>query len=360
MAKTPKTSKAALPSFLNFNRSISPSEGRMFGTSAAGDAPVEIIRRGVRGAISSYGNVYKGEGVDSEQNIAKQLDPKNANLQEVEVAFLPVGADRLSLRFSVVFQANAVAPSGCNDADFYAKLVKLVQRYKAAGGFEELGARYAWNLINGRTLWRNRFATDKQVVVGFGDDSSLTLRTDNMRLDTFNRSEMPDGFDLLASRIAAALSGESKDALFVTVDVSGYLPMGAEVYPSQEFIPDAKKAKEDGKVLSSILVRHEGRTIRQATVHAQKIGNAIRVIDEWHGQTSEYGATPVEAFGYIQSRNNALRLPSGSSVDFYALLKGIDGIIEQLESDPQSISGDIHYMIAMLVRGGVFSGDKKG
>ena len=356
MAKAPK---AALPSFLNYNRSISPSEGLMFGISSIGEAPVEIIRRGIRGAISSYGNVYKGDKVDSDQNIAKQLDPKNANLQEVEVAFLPVDTDRLSLRFSVVFQSNSAAPSGCNDIEFYSKLVRLVKLYSAAGGFDELGARYAWNLINGRTLWRNRFATEKQVVVTFGDGSSMTLRTDNLRLDTFDRSAMPEGFEELATRIAAALSGESEDALFVTVDVSGYLPMGAEVYPSQEFIPDAKKAKEDGKVLSSILVKHEGRTIRQATVHSQKIGNAIRVIDEWHGQADDYGATPVEAFGYIQSRNNALRLPGGSSVDIYALLKGIDGIIEGLETDASVISGDVHYMIAMLVRGGVFSGDKK-
>jgi CRISPR-associated protein Csy3 len=356
MAKTPKT-KAALPSFLNFNRSISPSEALMFGTADGQAVPVEVIRRGVRGAISSYGNVYKGDRVDSADNIGKQLDPKNANLQEIDVAFLPVSAERLSQRFSVVFQANSAAPSGCNDVEFYAKLRTLVELYKTAGGFGELAARYTWNLINGRTLWRNRFVSDKKVSVTLSDGSSFSFNTDNMRLDSFERDAMPAGFEELSSKVADALSGTS-DALFATVDVSGHLPMGAEVFPSQEFLASAK-SKEEGKVLSAIVIRHEGRQIRQATMHSQKIGNALRVIDEWHGQTDEYGATPIEAFGYVQSRSNALRLPGGSATDVYALLKGIDGIIESLESNSGEIDGDTHYLVAMLVRGGVFSGDKK-
>lgn len=357
MAKANKT-KAAIPSFLNYNRSISCSEALMFGTSKDSFFPVEVIRRGVRGAISSYGNVYKGEKVDSAENIGKQMDPKNANLQQIDVAFMPINTERLSMQFSIIFQANSIAPSGCNDIEFYAKLTKLVQAYKAAGGYNELAARYAWNILNGRTLWRNRFASEKKVGIELGDGTAMCFYTDNMRLDTFERAAMPEGFEVLVTKIAAALSGES-DPLFVTVDVTGYLPLGAEVFPSQEFIPDGKSAKELGKVLSSINIVHDGRPVRQATVHSQKIGNAIRVIDEWHGQTDEYGATPIEAFGYIQSRNNALRLPGGISTDIYALLKGIDGIIEALEADGSVIDGDVHYMVAMLIRGGVFSGDRK-
>lgn len=356
MAKTAKT-KAALPSFLNFNRSISPSEALMFGTTADTSIPVEVIRRGVRGAISSYGNVYKGERVDSEDNIGKQLDPKNANLQEIDVAFLPLGAERLSQRFSIVFQANSAAPSGCNDPEFYAKLTRLVELYKTAHGFSELAARYTWNVINGRTLWRNRFVSEKKVAVALNDGTSYLFNTDNMRLDSFERDAMPEGFEELAAKVSDALSGKS-DALFLTVDVSGHIPMGAEVFPSQEFLANAR-SKEEGKVLSSISILHDGRQIRQATMHSQKIGNALRVIDEWHGQTDEYGATPIEAFGYVQSRSNALRLPGGSSKDVYALLKGIDSIIESLETNEGGVDGDTHYLVAMLVRGGVFSGDKK-
>jgi len=347
--------KVILPSFLNYNRSISPSEGLLYGVTSQGEyVPVEVIKRGIRGAISSYSNVYKGEKAESSENIAKQLDPKNANLQQIEVAFLPHTAERLALQFSVVVQNNSVAPSGCNDPEFYNKLTTLTSRYAEIGGYEFLGERYAWNLINGRTLWRNRFATEKQVKIELSTGEKFTFNVDNMRLDKFEREAMPQDFEVVAARIGAALAGG--DPLFLSVEVSGKMPAGAEVFPSQEFLPEAKTSKDKGKVLSSIDVNG----VRQATMHSQKIGNAIRVIDEWHGQMDEYGTTAVEAFGYVQSRTDAVRVPDKSK-DIYVLLKEIDSVIETLNGADKasSIDGDVHYMIAMLVRGGVFSGEKK-
>lgn len=350
--------KAELPpSFLNYNRSISPSEGLLFGMKSDGSCvPVEVIKRGVRGAISSYANVYKEKKVESSENIAKQLDPKNANLQQIEVAFLPQDAERLALRFSVVVQNNSFAPAGCDDPEFHDKLAAVAARYAEIGGYMFLAERYAWNLINGRVLWRNRFVTEKRVKIALMTGEEFTFNVDNMRLDRFEREAMPDGFEVLAGRIGTALAGENP--LFLDVEVSGKAPAGAEVFPSQEFLPEAKTSKDKGKVLSSINV--DG--IRQATMHSQKIGNAIRVIDEWHGKVEDYGAIAVEAFGYVQSRTDAVRLPGkNNGKDIYALLKEIDDVIEALNAsdDASSLNGDIHYMVAMLVRGGVFSGEKK-
>lgn len=361
--------KKSLPSFLNFNRSISPSEGLIYGLQQqAADGgngvadvkiPVEVISRGVRGAISSYSNVYKGEKVESSENIAKQLDPKQANLQQVEVAFMPVGAERIAVEFSLVVQSNSLVPSGCNDSAFYDKVKALTNAYSAAGGYHHLAARYLWNVINGRTLWRNRFASEKKTTVKCGGEV-YEFDVDNVNLNRFVASEMPQGFENLASKVGEALAGRTAP-IFLTVEISGHVPMGAEVYPSQEFLPDAaKRSKDYGKVLSHVNVEFGGRKLRQATLHSQKIGNAIRVIDEWHGQVEEYGVTAIEAYGYVQSRNNAVRLP-GDSADIYKMLMDIEAHTETVKSaaDAASIPGDIHYMVAMLVRGGVFSGEAK-
>jgi CRISPR-associated protein Csy3 len=366
MAKNPKQSTKSLPSFLNFNRSISPSEGLIYGLirSEGKDdirIPVEVIKRGVRGSISNYSGVYKGEKVESSENIAKQLDPKNANLQQVEVAFMPVGTQRIAVEFSLVVQANSLVPSGCNDAAFYDKVKALTEAYVEAGGYEHLAARYLWNVINGRTLWRNRFASEKTARVEVGGEVFI-FDVDNINLNRFDVAEMPEGFGKIAVKVAASLSGRSAP-VFLNVLISGFVPKGAEIYPSQEFLPDAvksRKGKEYGKVLSSIAVKFEGNTLRQATLHSQKIGNAIRVIDEWHGQLDEYGVTAVEAYGYVQSRNNAVRLP-GDAADIYKMLMAIEGHTETVKAakDAASIPGDIHYMIAMLIRGGVFSGEAK-
>lgn len=358
--------KITLPSFLNFNRSISPSEGLMFGISAEtkAETPVEVISRGIRGTISNYSNIYKKDKAESAENIDKQLkDPKNANLQEIQVAYLPLGADRLAVRFSLVVQANSLAPSGCNSADFYGVFAKAAARYAEIGGYEFLAERYIWNLINGRTLWRNRFSRNKVAKITLGEGQEFVFNTDNMRLDRFERTAMPEGFDKLVAEFGGALSGK-RDPLFIEVEVSGEMPSGAEVFPSQEFLPEAKQSKDAGKVLSAVEIEHEGRRIRQGTMHSQKIGNALRWIDEWHGQTDEFGATPIEVYGYIQSRTDALRVPSrkDSAPDLFAMLKDLEAVSVKLDAAKSAaeLDGNIHYMMAVIIRGGVFSGEKKG
>lgn len=272
---------------------------------------------------------------------------------------MPHAAERLSVDFSLVVQANSLVPSGCNDATFYAKIKELTTAYADAGGYEHLAERYVWNVINGRTLWRNRFACNKKAEVKV-DGETFVFDVDNINLNRFDRTEMPAGFEKIAAKFADALSGRSAP-LFLDIKISGFVPKGAEVYPSQEFLPDAgKRKKEIGKVLSSVNVKFEDKDIRQATLHSQKIGNAIRVIDEWHGQTDEYGATAIEAYGYVQSRNTGVRLPDGAD-DIYEMLMAIEEHTAAVKASDsaEAIPGDIHYMIAMLIRGGVFSGDSK-
>ena len=75
-------------------------------------------------------------------------------------------------------------------------------------------------------------------------------------------------------KIARALSGEDLPLRF-QVTGAGNLGFGQEVYPSQEFT-EAK----GGKVLA-------GKPCgdgKQAMMHSQKIGNAIRTIDTWHSK----------------------------------------------------------------------------
>src|SRR5690606_7072428 len=135
--------------------------------------------------------------------------------------------------------------------------------------------------------------------ITMGNDEQIVFNTDNMRLDRFERESMPVGSEKLVAEVGAALSGK-RGPLFLNVDISGEMPAGAEVYPSQEFLPEAKQSKENGKVLSAIEIEHNGRRFRQGTMHSQKIGNALRWIDEWHGEVDEYGATPIEVYGYVQ------------------------------------------------------------
>jgi len=81
-----------------------------------------------------------------------------------------------------------------------------------------------------------------------------------------------------------------------------------------------------------------------AAMHPQKIGNALRTIDDWHNNKSP--VVSVETFASSSFANLCYRSPQLKN-DFYSLLKEwvIKGNIIDLESR--------HFVVAVLIRGGV-------
>ncbi len=335
--------KVKLPTMLNYTRSIVPSNGVFTCQIKDGeDCPVLVTTQTVRGTISNYSGIDRsGKKGDSEQQ--KLLDINNANIQSIDVCYLPQDSAVFQLSFSVTFSAQSLQPGACNAPEFFEKLERFAGLYKEKNGFEELARRYLNNIVNGRWMWRNRYATDKQVIIREADQTETTFSVEN-RLDVDYSGR--DGFDVLAEKIARALSGEDLPLRF-QVTGAGNLGFGQEVYPSQEFT-EAK----GGKVLA-------GKPCgdgKQAMMHSQKIGNAIRTIDTWHSKAEAYGAIAVEPYGVVQQRAEAVRLPS-SHQDLYSFLLRIDELTEQLQDN--DMSGDIHYVMACLIRGGVYSGESK-
>ena len=82
-------------------------------------------------------------------------------------------------------------------------------------------------------------------------------------------------------------------------------------------------------------------------MHSQKIGNAIRTIDTWYPGAEELGPIAVEPYGSVTSRGTAYRQPK-EKLDFYNLLDG------WMLKDNLPAVDQQHYVMATLVRGGVF------
>ena len=125
--------------------------------------------------------------------------------------------------------------------------------------------------------------------------------------------------------------------------IAGFARLGAgqEVFPSQELILDRSNNREGKK----------SKTLYQvgdiAGLHSQKIGNALRTIDTWYPEANQFGPISVEPFGSVTNRGKAYRQPK-DKMDFYTLL---DGWV--LKGKPPEV-GQQHYVMAVLVRGGVF------
>jgi CRISPR-associated protein Csy3 len=338
------TEKLTTASVLAFERKLDPSDALF----ASGDwsqrdqpsawIPITVREKSVRGTIS---NRMKN---------AKDADPakldaaiQNPNLQTVDVAALPGDADTLRVRFTLRVLAGAGTPSACNSAPYQAKLLSTVAGYQEAHGFTELAGRYAANLANGRFLWRNRMGAESVRIVvdqlkdGKADKSWYfdALAHDMLSLAAINK-EVKE----LGDTIAGGLVGKEH----VLLQVTAFVRMGAgqEVFPSQELILDKSQTKKSRTLYTVGAKDHE-----VAAMHSQKIGNAIRSIDTWYEGADEQGPIAVEPYGSVTTQGKAYRQPK-QKMDFYTLLDN------WLLKDQVPPVEQQHFVMAVLVRGGVF------
>ncbi|MDP2096317.1 MAG: type I-F CRISPR-associated protein Csy3 [Hydrogenophaga sp.] len=330
-------------SVLAFERKLDPSDALFAagtwasrGNSATWE-PVVVREKSVRGT-ASHRSKTKG-GVDVTKQDMKFESP---NPQTVDVATLPAEADTLKVSFTLRVLGGTGTPSACNNAEYQSALKDAVQTYVAANGFAELARRYAANLANGRFLWRNRLGAEQIEVqvarlVEGQPETTWTFDALSLSLRDFDASESAaPGLKPLADVLAQGLAGQSHVLLQVTAFVR--VGAGQEVYPSQELILDKDKA---GK--SKTLYTVNG----VAGMHSQKLGNAIRTIDTWYTGAADNGPIAVEPYGSVTTQGKAYRQPKAKE-DFYTLFdhwvtKGQAPATEQQ-----------HFVIATLIRGGVF------
>ncbi|MGE4069539.1 MAG: type I-F CRISPR-associated protein Csy3 [Lysobacterales bacterium] len=301
-------------------------------------SPIKIREKSVRGTIS---NRLKTKDADP-----AKLDAaiENPNLQTVDVAALPTGSDTLMARFTLRVLGGCGEPSACNNADYREKLLSLVGGYSAQHRFATLAHRYASNIANARFLWRNRICAEAvEVRVRHLKDG------DAAGTWTFASLELPvDGFDQRSAdldALAATIDGGLSGAGYVLLEVTAFARMGEgqEVFPSQELILD-KGNSTKSKTLYDV-----GGV---AGMHSQKIGNALRTIDTWYPQSEQTGPIAVEPYGSVTSLGKAFRQPKEGR-DFYSLLDG------WMLKDKVPDEGDQHYVMATLIRGGVFGASGK-
>lgn len=336
-------------SVLAFERKLDPSDAVFHAGSwhdraqSAGWPAVGLLQKSVRGTIS---NRQKSD-----------LDPaklnqkiENPNLQTVDVAMLPSGADTLKVRFTLRILGGAGTPSACNNADYQQKLQQTVQQYVGSLGFTELAQRYAGNLANGRFLWRNRVGAESvEVHVHQLQDGrpahSWVFDALSFSLRNFERpAASADALASLAAVIEAGLAGRS----YTLLDVVAFVRAGAgqEVFPSQELVLDKGDSKKGQKSKTLYTVNHV------AGMHSQKIGNALRTIDTWYPADADLGPIAIEPYGSVTSQGKAYRLPK-QKLDFYTLL---DNWVLR-DQVPETVQQ--HYVMANLIRGGVFGESEK-
>ncbi len=351
---TANTSATKTASVLAFERKLDPSDAIFSAGNWADRAnsatwlPVDVREKSVRGTIS---NRLKTKDIDPAKLDAEIEKP---NLQRVDVATLPPTADTLKARFTLRVLGGAGMPSACNSTAYLHKLLSVLKSYADDSGFGELARRYAYNLANARFLWRNRVGAEmievqiSHVQNGIATKTwvfnALDLSLRNFAAPAANTATLAE----LAKVIEQGLAGEK----FALLEVVAFARVGdgQEVFPSQELILDkgSSTAGVKSKTLYTVGDTREKRGV--AAMHSQKIGNAIRTVDTWYPGEDGLGQTDpiaVEPYGSVTSQGKAYRQPK-AKMDFYSLLDAWVLKDQAPEADQQ------HYVIANLIRGGVF------
>lgn len=334
--------KIEVASVLSFEKKLVPSDAFLYGTQwndRSNATPLTLIEKSVRGTISN-----RLKPATANDPIKLNAEVEKANLQRVDACALTEHQDTLKVSFTLKVLSDLDNPSACNDKNFLETYRDAVTQYKNEFGFTELAKRYAYNIANGRFLWRNRVGAEKvEVVVTLNDQEPIKFDALSYPLDSFDKTDA--NLEKLASAIAQSL--REKDAyLLIKVEAYALVGKAQEVYPSEELVLDKNDSKDKkSKILYAVN--------DVAAMHSQKIGNAIRTIDTWYPEFSEHNMPiAIEPYGAVTNLGRAFRTPKEKN-DFFTLFdKYATG--EELENNDQK-----HYVIAVLIRGGVFGKSAK-
>ncbi|WP_194091009.1 type I-F CRISPR-associated protein Csy3 [Vibrio hibernica] len=321
--------KLKTPSVLAFEAKLIPSDGLMFAGNWAQNEwlPINVGEKAVRGTISN-----RQKAAIANDPLKLDAEVSKANLQTVDVAALTHAADTLKLVFTLRVLSDLHIPSTCNSPAYQAALAEKVKSYQQTESFSELAKRYAYNIASGRFLWRNRVGAEAVKVVVSTKEKKFEFNSYDFSLRDFSDNAQ-------VSELATVIQhGLTDQHALLKIEAYSQLGEGQMVYPSQELVMGGSKGDK-----SKFLYQLDG----QAAMHSQKIGNALRTIDTWHPEFEEVGPIAVEPYGSVTNRGAAYRQPKQKN-DFYNLLDC--WMIKDKEPELEQK----HYVMAMLIRGGVF------
>lgn len=327
---------------LAFDKKLVPSDGYMYGTTwearTKEAAALTLKEKSVRGTIS---NRLKKAVKDDPAKLNAEVE--KPNLQTVDACALGTDQDTLKLHFTLKVLGGVEKPSACNNAEFRKTYAEAAKDYIAREGFKELAKRYATNIANGRFLWRNRIGAEfieiEVRALNSGAEQTWVFDATGIGIRNFDHNHAD--VLTLAERIAQALSSEDD---FLLLEINAYAKVGKaqDVYPSEELVLDKGKGNK-----SKILYSVDG----VAGMHSQKIGNALRTVDTWYPEFDDVvasaGPIAVEPYGAVTNLGKAYRNPKDKA-DFYTLFDRF------ARGEKLSNPEEEHYVMAVLVRGGVF------
>lgn len=347
-----------LPAVLSLTRRLNVTDALFYSLREDGTEHKLLVKRG---------------GLRGTQNINKKITedrPEVSNIQLTDTAKTDSAAVAVVVKMGASFLPldkglHSCALSKKDDKELLSQfkgslnsfLSKSIGQGAVSEGLLEVATRYARNIANGGWLWRNRqFAAGVTIEVTTGDEVFTfdALKIPLNRFDAYSDAETQ-----LGKIIADALAGNAVHALQIraTLDFGTGLNANIEVYPSQNYLGDKPKGfarslyAVDTEDLSRAGSKDASldfeaiRVVGHAALRDTKVANAFRTFDTWYEEFAENGlAIAVEPNGANLAAQRMFRNGKDSAFAYARQMNTLD---------PQSPEG--MFMIASLIRGGVFS-----
>lgn len=340
---------------LNYCRSLSPGKAVFFYKTVGLDfVPLKIEVTKINGQKSGY---TEGFDVDFIPKNIERYELAYSNPQTIEVCYVPPNVDELYCRFSLRVEANSMKPYICSSPEVWEVMTRLAHVYRHLGGYYELARRYSMNLLMGSWLWRNQYTQGTEIQIKTSNGTIYHI-PDARRLSWADRwPELEDKQLMqLASEMENALS---KQNVYWFAEVTSTLKTGfcQEIFPSQKF---TERPVEHNIASRQLATTECSNGELAACINPQKIGAALQKIDDWWAPDADV-ALRVHEYGANHEALTALRHPA-TDHDFYHILTNADQFVHQMEScegDWSKIQRDVHYLMAVLVKGGLFQKGKR-
>ncbi|OLQ72985.1 type I-F CRISPR-associated protein Csy3 [Photobacterium proteolyticum] len=345
-----------LPVQLAYEGSITPGDVCFFAVwPDQSKSPLRYNSRIALGLKEGAAAVYTAEG-----EIVKKATPDalaQGNPHQVDYCHVPYGANGVQCETSITFTSDLRKPLKCCDPGVKRTLKKLVELYESKITWNELATRYLLNICNGQWLWHNTkkaYWVNVEITPWPWEGGAVSFENVVRGYSGRASFQQHKSWVPLLQLICDAFSQPQGLAIF-ELKVSIKLPTNAPIRPSQEFTEKPKNSNKSDRRDNSRVYQHtliDGD--KSPIIGCYKVGAAIAMIDDWYPGAEE--AVRVGHYGVHKEDVTSYRHPS-TGKDFFSLLKRADEFVELLENEvklSEETVNDLHYLIANLIKGGMF------
>ena len=302
--------------------------------------------------IFEHGGVTVKSHLSNEEVNNDAYDANNAtNLYYGEVA--KTVTDKVTVTFSLKLNQFGKSLYQTNDVEFYKNFNEKIslKNERIEKAVKKISSYLAFNILNGRWLWRNKFIADKISISVDNDiklddiihiDNDIKLNENNEIVNDLSEKEK-EALNQLSNKIFEGFrNGETVLNIKAELNAREYM----NFYPSEVFNPAPKKIGQ----LKFSKEYYKTPDTHKPALTFEKVWNALRTFDVWY-KDYENVKEPI-SIEFKGGNIKFQKLFRDNKSDFRFYLK-------KFMADEEMNENELLYFTACVIRGGIIADEKE-